>query len=81
MEERPLQPQKAPAPMSVTLLGIVIEARPVHFMKAASAIPTVPSLIFMDVLLGIVPLYLYAKLPAYTNPSVCLLYHPEPSKA
>ena len=32
------QPEKAPSPMLVTLLGIVIEVRPLQFLKAQTPI-------------------------------------------
>ena len=65
----PMQLRKAEEPMLVTLLGIVMLVKPLQPKKAESAMPRVPSLITIEVLLGIVPLYLYATLPAYTSPS------------
>jgi hypothetical protein len=65
-------------PIDVTLLGMVIEARPLHPEKAELVIPNVPSFIIILVFAGISPLYLYAILPAYTNPSGWLLYHAVP---
>ena len=44
--------------MLVTLSGIVMFVKLLQFSKAEFAIPIVPSLITIEVLLGIVPLYL-----------------------
>ena len=71
----PVQPENAPSPMLVTLFGISMLVSPVQPENAEPAIPTVPSFIVTDVSLGMVPLYLYATLPAYTSPSCWLLYH------
>ena len=69
IDVRPLQPEKAELPMDVTLLGIVSVVSPLQPSKARAAIPNVPSSKVIDVPLVIVPLYLYATLPAYTSPS------------
>ena len=61
--------------MLVTLSGIVMLVRPVQPEKAEPAMPNVPSFNTIEVLLGKVPLYSYATLPAYTSPSGWLLYH------
>ena len=60
----PVQPSKAESPMLVTLSGIVTLVRLVQPLKAHSVIIKVPSLITIEVLFGIVPLYLKATLPA-----------------
>ena len=60
MEVKLLQFSKALAPMVVTLSGIVMDVRPLQSLKAEEDIDFVPSLMFMEVLAGIVPLYLYA---------------------
>ena len=71
----PLQPENAYSPMLVTLLGMVTDVSLLQPWNAKLPIPTVPSLNVIDVLLGMVPLYMYATLPAYTSPSGWLLYH------
>ena len=81
MEVRPEQPENALVPMQVTLDGIVTEVNLEQPENAFSAMPFVPSMIVMFVLVGIVPLYLYATFPAYTSPSGWLSYHPVPSNA
>ena len=53
-----LQPEKAESPILVTLFGIIILVNPVQPEKAESAMLRVPSLITIEVLSGIVPLYL-----------------------
>ncbi len=67
--------------MIFTLLGILIEVKPLHSENALAAIPKVPSFNDMLVLAGIVPLYLYATFPAYTSPSGWFMYHTVPSNA
>ena len=80
-EVRPEQPEKALPPIDVTLLGMVSEVRPEQPEKALPAIPNVPSCNVIDVFSGIVPIYLYATLPAYIKPSGWLLYHAVPENA
>ena len=74
IEVRPLQPSKAQLPILVTLFGMVTEVRPEQSEKAPFEIFNVPSLIVIDVLSGIIPLYWYAIFLIYTNPSGLLLY-------
>ena len=66
---RPVQLLNARSPILVTLFGISIEIRLLQFINVPYAIPNVPSSIVILVLAGIVPLYIYATFPAYTNPS------------
>ena len=64
IDVRPLQPEKAEYPMLVTLLGMVIDVRPLQPSKADSPMPNVPSSSVILVPVAIVPLYLYAIIPA-----------------
>ena len=65
----PLQWENAQPPMLVTLLGMVTDISPLQSWNAEGVIATVPSFKVTDVLAGMVPLYSYATLPAYTSPS------------
>ena len=58
------QREKAYISMLVTLLPISTEVKLEQSQKAEGDIDTVPSLIVIDVLAGIVPLYLYNTFPA-----------------
>ena len=49
MEVKPVQPEKAQAPIEVTELGIIMEVKPVQFPKAASPIKVTEFGIVMDV--------------------------------
>ena len=60
----PLQLQNAYSPIEVTELGIVTDVSPLQLSNAHTAMPSVPSFMIIEVLFGIVPLYLYATLPA-----------------
>ena len=60
----PLQLQNAYSPIEVTELGIVTDVSPLQPENAPSAMPRVPSLMVIEVLSCILPLYLYAILPA-----------------
>ena len=68
-EVKPLQPEKALTPIEVTELPMVTEVKPVHRKKQPSAIPVHPLISTIDVPFGIIPLYSYATIPAYTIPS------------
>ena len=68
MEDRRVHNQKAWVPMLLTELGIVMDVKPLQYWKAEPVIPIVPSFSTMLVLVGMVPLYVYATLPAYTTP-------------
>ena len=57
IEVKPLQPENASRPISVTELGIVKDVKPLQSEKQCGEIETVPSLMLMAVLDGIVPLY------------------------
>lgn len=69
MEVKPLQLRNAPFPIEVTEFGILMEVKPLQFSNAISAIPVVPAFRAIVVLAGIVPLYTYAILLIYINPS------------
>ena len=56
--------QNAYSPIEVTELGIVTDVSPLQPENAPSAMPRVPSLMVIEVLSCIVPLYSYATLPA-----------------
>lgn len=53
-----VQLEKAPSPIFVTLSGIVTLVSSLQSEKALAAMPGVPSFNTIEVLLGIVPLYL-----------------------
>ena len=59
-----LHPENAQLPISVTEFGIVTDVSPLQFSNAELAMTRVPSFMAIDVFSGIVPLYLYATLPA-----------------
>ena len=80
-EVSPLQLSNAEFPIEVTELGIVTDVSPLQDMNALPAIIFVPSFMLIDVLSGIVPLYLNAILPIYINPSGRLSYHAVPLNA
>lgn len=61
--------------MLVTLFGILTDVKLLQLEKQEPQISTVPSLIDIFVLLGMLPLYLYATLPTYMSPSFWSLYH------
>ena len=51
IEVRPVQPEKAPSPIDVTLLGIVTDVRPVQLEKAPlSVIDVTPFEISTDLM-------------------------------
>ena len=64
IEVKPLHQRKAPSPIVVTEHGMVTEVKPEQPMKAQLAIPTQPAFKTIEMPLGIVPLYLYATIPA-----------------
>ena len=61
---KPLQPEKAELPIEATELGIVTDVKPLQFWKQHGEIETVPSFMEINVPEGIMPLYVYATLPA-----------------
>ena len=67
--------------MLVTELGIVMQVRPEQLVNALGEILIVPSLISIDVLAGISPLYSNNTSFTYITPSDCCSYHGVPSKA
>ena len=69
MIERLVQPRKASSPMVVTLSGIIMLFNPLQLTNVELLMEIVSLFKVIEVFSGIVPLYLYATLPAYTSPS------------